>query len=91
MFATNGLPLSIKTGNGPQFVSQEFEVYLKDNNIEHGASTPLWPQANGEVNRQNKSLLKAMRVAHSEGRDWRKKFLLGYRSKPHTTTGVSPA
>ena len=94
MFATHGLPLSIKTGNGPQFVSQEFEVYLKDNNIEHGASTPLWPQANGEVERQNRSLLKAMRVAHSEGRDWRKelqKFLLGYRSTPHTTTGVSPA
>ena len=35
-----------------------------------------------------------MRVAHSEGRDWRKefqKFLLGYRSTSHTTTGVSPA
>ena len=35
-----------------------------------------------------------MWVAHSEGRDWRKelqKFLLGYRSTPHTTTGVSPA
>ena len=73
---------------------EEFEVYLKDNNIEHRTSTPLWPQANGEVERQNRSLLKAMRVAHSEGRDWRKelqKFLLGYRSTPHTTTGVSPA
>ena len=59
----------------------------------HTTSTPLWPQANGEVERQNRSLLKAMRVAHSEGRDWRKelqKFLLGYRSTPHTTTGVSP-
>ena len=35
-----------------------------------------------------------MRVAHSEGRDWRKelqKFLLGYRSTPHTITGESPA
>ena len=51
-------------------------------------------QANGEVERQNRSLLKAMRVAHSEGSDWRKelqKFLLGYRSTPHATTGVSPA
>ena len=35
MFATHGLSLSIKTDNGPQFVSEEFEVYLKDNNIEH--------------------------------------------------------
>ena len=43
MFATHGLPLSIKTGNGPQFVSQEFEVYLKDNNTEHRTSTPMWP------------------------------------------------
>ncbi len=53
----------------------------------------MWPQAKSEVERQN-SLLKAMRVAHSERRDWRKemqKFLLGYRSTPHTTTGVSPA
>ena len=94
IFATHGLPLSIKTDNGPQFVSEEFEAYLNDNNIEHRVSTPLWPQANGEVERQNRSLLKAMRIAHSEGRDWRKemqKFLLAYRSTPHTTTGVSPA
>jgi len=96
MFATHGLSLSIKTDklNGPQFVSEEFEAYLKDNNIEHRTSTPLWPQANGEVERQNRSLLKAMRVAHSEGRDRQKelqKFLLGHRSKQHKTTGVSPA
>ena len=54
MFATHGLPLSIKTDNGRKFVSEEFEAYLKDNNIEHRTSTPLWPQANGEVERQNR-------------------------------------
>ena len=35
-----------------------------------------------------------MLIAHNEGRDWRKdmqKFLLGYSSTPHTTTGLSPA
>ena len=75
-------------------MSEEFEAYLKDNNIEHRTSTPLWPQASCEVERQNRSLLKVMRATHSEGRDWRKsfpKFLLGYRSTPHTTTGVSSA
>ena len=94
MFATHGLPLSIKADNGRQFVSEEFKAYLKDNNIQHRTSTPLWPQANGEVERQNRSLLKTMGIEHNEGRDWRKemqKFLLGYRSTPHTTTGVSPA
>ena len=94
IFATHGLPLSIKTDNGPQFVPEEFEAYLKDNNIKHRKSTPLWPQANGEVQRQNRSLLKAMRVAHSEGRGRRKelqKFFLCYRSTPHSTTGASSA
>lgn len=84
MFATHGLPLSIKTENGPQFLSEEFEAYLKDNNIEHRTSTALRRQAHGEVERQNRSLLIAMRVAHNEGRYWRKelqKLLLGYRRK----------
>jgi len=94
MFATHGFPLSIKTDNGAQFESDEFETYPRENNIEHRTSTPLWPQANGEVERQNRSLLKAMRVAHAEGRDWKKelpKFLLAYRSTPHMKTRVSPA
>lgn len=94
MFATHGLPLSIKTDNCPQFGAEEFKVYLENNNIGRRTSTPLWPEAKGVVERQNRSLLKAMRVAHSEGRNWRKelqKFLLTYKRTPHTTTGVSLA
>ena len=47
------------------------------------------PQALGEVERQNRSLLKAMRIAQATGKAWRKKlnkFLLAYRSNPHTVT-----
>ena len=57
-------------------------------------TTPLWPRANGEVERQNRSLLKAMRAAQAEKKDWRSelnKYLLAYRSTPHTMTGTSPA
>ena len=81
MLATHGFPLSIKTDNGAQFASDEFETYLRENNTEHRTSNPLWPQAIGDVERQNRSLLKAMRVAHAERRDWKKelpKFLLAY-------------
>lgn len=56
--------------------------------------TPLWPRANGEVERQNRSLLKAMRAAQAKKKDWRSelnKYLLTYRSTPHTMTGTSPA
>lgn len=54
---------------------------------------PYSPQANGEVERQNKTLLKAIRVAHSEGKNWKKeldKFLVAYRSTPQSVTGKSP-
>ena len=74
--------LSIFTDNGPQFVSEEFEAYLRENGIQHVTSPPLWPQANGEVEVQNKSILKALKVAHAEGKRWQDelhKFLLVYR------------
>ena len=35
-----------------------------------------------------------MRAAHAEGKPWQQelqKYLLEYRSTPHSTTGVSPA
>ena len=61
--------------------------------IKHRLTTPLWLRATGEVKGQNRSLLKAMRVVHAEGRDWRlelNNFLLAYSSIPHTTTSKSP-
>ena len=75
-------------------MSAEMEEYLNEMGIEHRLTTPLWPRANGEVERQNRSLLKAMRVSHAEKRDWRlelNKYLLAYRSILHMTTGQSQA
>jgi transposase InsO family protein len=94
IFARFGLPESIKSDNGPQFVSAEFKSFLDMNCIVHHKSTPIWPQANGEVERQNRSLLKAIRTAQVEQRDWRKeltKFLTAYRTTPHSTTGMAPS
>ena len=62
--------------------------------MKHKLTTPLWPRANGEVERQNRSLLKAMRAARAEKKNWRtelNKHVLAYRSTAHTTTGKSPA
>lgn len=93
MFARWGFPFSVKSDNGPQFISEEFEQYMRDHGIEHRVSPPLWPQANGEVERQNRSLLKSLKISNSEGRNWREelyKFLVAYRSTPHSSTGVTP-
>ena len=53
MFARFGIPNSLRTVNAPQFVSDEFEKFLTTNGKEHRKPTSLWPQANGEVERQN--------------------------------------
>ena len=67
---------------------------MEENGIEHIGTTPLWPQANGEIERQNRSILKRLRIAQAEGRNWKSEmdnFLMMYRSTPHSTTRVSPA
>ena len=94
IFCTHGLPQSLKTDNGPPFTSEEFGTFLKTNGIQHRTSTPLWPQANGEVERQNRSLLKALKIAQAEKKNLKvemMKFLTAYRTTPHSSTGVSPA
>ncbi len=94
MIARHGVPHSIKSDNGPQFISSEFEEFLREFGIEHRRSCPLWPQANGEVEAQNRSLVKTLKIAQVEGHDMRSellKFLLAYRSTPQVTTGQSPA
>ena len=93
-FARHGVPDGLRSDNGPQFISAEFSEFLHELGIVHHRTTPLWPEANGEVERQNRSLLKAIRTAHAEGKNWRSelnKFLLAYRTTPHSTTGVPPA
>ena len=52
MFSRHRLSKSIWVDNGPQFISGEFMNYLKEHKIGHERTTPLWPQANGEVERQ---------------------------------------
>ncbi|KAK3716284.1 hypothetical protein QZH41_004075 [Actinostola sp. cb2023] len=94
MFSRHGLPESLTSDNGPQFVASEFAAYMEQEGIRHHKTTAKWPQANGEVERQNRSILKRLKIAHAEKKDWRKElntYLTAYRGLPHPTTGVSPA
>ena len=94
MFATNGIPIVIKTDNGPPFSGDDFRRYCNALNIRHEFSTPYWPQANGEVERFNQPLEKVLQTAAIEGKVWRQelqRFLLQYRNTPHCTTKVAPS
>ena len=94
IFATHGIPAVLRSDNGPSFTSHEIKKYVEENGIEHQRITPLWPQANSEAESFMKPLTKAIRSAHAEGKQWIKhlyKFLLNYRTTPHTTTKYAPA
>lgn len=94
IFSVHGFPVTLKTDNGPQFISREFSEYCDINGIKLTHTTARWAQANGEVERQNQSLGKRMKIAQEEGRNWRielRKYLRQYRSLPHPATGRSPA
>ena len=46
-FATHGLPEMVVTDNGSNFVSSEFEDFLKMNGIRHIRTVPYHPASNG--------------------------------------------
>ncbi|XP_058453152.1 uncharacterized protein K02A2.6-like [Malaya genurostris] len=94
-FCRYGIPESIKCDNGPQFVSESLQQFCKDYGIEMCRTTPYWPQANGEVERANRSLKKRLQISQESNKsDWKwelRMYLLMYNSTPHSTTGVAPS
>ena len=56
IFFTFGTPDTVKSDNGPPFTSREFAKYAQTLGFKHCKMTPLWPRANGEVERFVKTL-----------------------------------
>jgi transposase InsO family protein len=56
IFSLFGSPLKIRSDNGRQFVSEEFQDFLKIRNIAHDRSAVYHPQANGLVEVFNRYL-----------------------------------
>ena len=93
IFATHGIPSIVKSDNRPPFSSDEFSNYCTALGINHDPVSPYLPQANGEVEIFNQPLEKAIQTAVLEGRVWRQeisRFLLQYRTTPHSVTKVAP-
>ena len=94
LFSLHGLPEEIVSDNGPQFVSQEMKDFLKSNGIRQCLSSPYHPASNGEAERAVRTFKDAMKVRKNEQGSTAEKlarFLLGYRTTPHTATGCTPA
>ncbi|KAF4527949.1 hypothetical protein B566_EDAN014122 [Ephemera danica] len=94
IFCRFGYPESMRADQAPQLSGSEMRDYCLLNGIRLVSTTPRYPQANGEVERQNRSIMKVLKIANAEKDDLQKAlntYLLAYRSTPHSVTGVSPA
>ena len=94
IFATHGLPLFIKSDNGPPFQGRDFCRFMTELGVTHKPSSPLWPQGNAEVECYMQPVQKCIKSVHSERQDWKRaifKFPVNFRATPYATTGKSPA
>ena len=94
LFAQFGLPKQLVSDNGPQFVSDEFQAFLKRYGVQHLRSAPYHPATNGEAERFVQTFKRGLEAMESDTLPLFHKlqlFLLGYRSTAHSTTGRPPA
>ncbi|CAK1601714.1 unnamed protein product [Parnassius mnemosyne] len=85
MFSRLGYPISITADNGMQFVSEEFRSVCKECNIKLFSTVPYWSQMIGEIERQNRDILKRLRISQIVRKDLKEclwEYLLMYNSTP---------
>ena len=57
-----GTPEIVKSDNGPPFQSEEFMKFADTVGFKHRKTTPLWPRANGEVERFVQTIKKMIKA-----------------------------
>lgn len=86
IFSIEGLPKTIVTDNGPQFVSNDFETFCNKHGIQHVTSPPYHPSSNGEAERFVQSFKKSVEkncLDEMTLKDSVRLSLATYRSIPH--------
>ncbi|CAB3985380.1 PREDICTED: uncharacterized protein LOC109476859 [Paramuricea clavata] len=77
-FSRHGIPETVFTDNGPQFVCKEFREFSNEWEFKHLTSSPRYPQSNGKV--ENSVKTSDVHLA-----------LLEFRNTPSERDGVSPS
>ena len=89
-----GVPVVLKTDNGPPWTSTEFAQFANYLGFKHRKITPLWPASNSIVERFMASLRRTLQTARIENRCLQQAlnaFLRAYRTTPHPSTNKSPS
>lgn len=89
-----GPPKKLLSDNGTQFTSLTFQSICKILGIQNLFTTTYHPQANGQVERFNRTLLAALRhYVADHPRDWdmfTAAVMFAYNTQTHTTTKIAP-
>nr|AKD28027.1 pol polyprotein [Glypta fumiferanae] len=90
-----GAPLRIVSDRGTCFTSKQFEQFCDKHGIRHTLNSPRHPQANGQVERWNATLLPAIQgsLIEDEGKSWDmqiRKIQSDLNEMKNASTGKSP-
>ncbi|KAI9185257.1 hypothetical protein LWI28_005685 [Acer negundo] len=89
-----GVPREIVTDNGSQFISYDFKNFCDKYAIKLNFSTPRYPQANGQAESTNKTIVNTLKKRlEAEKSEWAEKLpeiLWSYRTTPRRSTGETP-
>lgn len=89
----HGTPNRILTDNGSNFVSANFENYLKSRNIKHSRASVYHPEGNGVIERFHRTLKDRLRIAQLDGKNWvdaLPEAVFHYNRSHHDSIEVSP-
>nr|XP_037290588.1 uncharacterized protein K02A2.6-like [Rhipicephalus microplus] len=92
IFARFGLPHILVSDNGPQFVSAEFQKFVRMNGINHVTTAPYYPQSNGLAERAVRMIKEGLRKSQGGGTFIKRlsQFLCRYQRTP-VKAGKSPS
>jgi transposase InsO family protein len=89
-----GIPQTITTDQGVQFVSSEFREFAESMGIKLFNSSPYYAQANGQAEAYNKIMIKLIqKKIDQKPKRWHSvlnEALWAYRMAPHGATKTSP-
>ncbi|XP_062538133.1 uncharacterized protein K02A2.6-like [Armigeres subalbatus] len=93
-FFRMGIPAVLVSDNAKNFSSSQMEEFCRDLGIKLQHTTPYWPLANRDAERQNRSILKILRISQANGSDWKadlEEANYVYSLIQHPATGRSPS
>ncbi|KAB0797405.1 hypothetical protein PPYR_08399 [Photinus pyralis] len=90
IFSRHGIPNLLYTDGGPQFVSNNFQQFVREWGIIHKTSSPRYPKSNGFIERHVQTIKQILKKCYLDKKD-AYLALLEYRNTPISNEIPSPA